>query len=133
MRVILHSIRLICAAFSLLRVWLPVFEERTMRTRILATGTVALLGLIAATDVSAATGEDRWLPYQGCWRAENAPSSNLLCIVADGAGVRMIELADGAIARETRITADGTPRAVSQEGCTGTEKARWSADGRRLY
>ena len=104
-----------------------------MSKRILATATVALLGLIATSDVSAATGEDRWLPFQGCWRAEGAPSTSVLCIVQDGQGVRMIELADGAIARETRMVADGQPRAISQEGCTGTEKGRWSADGRRLY
>jgi hypothetical protein len=104
-----------------------------MSKRILATATVALLGLIAASDVSAATGEDRWLPFQGCWRADGAPSTSVLCIVQDGQGVRLIELADGAIARETRMVADGQPRAISQEGCTGTEKGRWSADGRRLY
>ena len=31
------------------------------------------------------------------------------------------------------VRADGEPRASTREGCTGTEGARFSEDGRRIY
>jgi hypothetical protein len=81
----------------------------------------------------AAPAEDSWLALQGCWRASDAAPGNLLCIVPAGAGVRMIELANGEIVRESRMVADGRERALSQEDCAGAESVRWSDDGRRVY
>ena len=37
------------------------------------------------------------------------------------------------VVNRVRITADGQPHTVSRDGCTGTETARWSATGTRLY
>jgi hypothetical protein len=102
-----------------------------MVKRILLASTFALLG--AASAVQASPADDRWLPWLGCWRAADAPAGNLLCIVPDAAGVRLIELANGTTVRESRTVADGQARPVSQEGCTGTELSRWSGDAERLY
>lgn len=89
--------------------------------------------LMLAAQVEGTAGEDRWLPYEGCWRAEEAPAGTLLCVVAEGAGVRLVEIADGKVLRDSRVTADGAAHAISREGCTGFENARWSGDGQRVY
>ncbi len=95
-------------------------------------GLVAL-GAGAQPAQSTPVVQDGWLPFEGCWRPSEAPAGNLLCIVGDGQGVRVIELTNGSIVREVRMVADGRARPVSQEGCSGEEKASWSSDGHRLY
>jgi uncharacterized membrane protein YgcG len=109
-----------------------------MRRSLFGTGASLLLMLLLTAAAQAAVTsrtdvEDRWLGYVGCWRANDAPLSSLLCVVPEGQGVRMVELNEGAIVRETRIVADGQPAPISQEGCTGTERAHWSADGERVF
>lgn len=103
----------------------------TKRTGI--TGALIAAALLVTAQVEAAAAEDRWLPYQGCWRAADAPAGALLCIVAEGDGVRLVEIADGKVLRDSRVFANGTPQAISREGCTGNESARWSGDGQRVY
>jgi uncharacterized membrane protein YgcG len=103
-----------------------------MLKRILFSGSMILLA--SAANVQAAPlADDRWLPWLGCWRAADAPATNVLCIVPEGEGVRIAEYADGKMVRESRVVANGQSRAVNQEGCTGTEQARWSSDGERVY
>lgn len=93
-----------------------------------------LLGLAAtATTASAQTSDPDWLPWLGCWRAEEAPANEALCIVREDTGVRLITLESGAVRGESRIITDGRTRAVRQDGCNGTELAHWSADGRRVF
>jgi hypothetical protein len=76
---------------------------------------------------------DSWSAWRGCWQAEGAPPNEIVCIsLADG-GVRIATLVDGAVREESRITADGLGRAIRSEGCSGTERARWSSDGRRVF
>ena len=103
-----------------------------MFKRILFSGSMILLA--SAANVQAApVADDRWLPWLGCWRAADAPATNVLCIVPEGEGVRLAEYADSKLVRESRVTANGQTRSVTQEGCTGTEQARWSSDGERVY
>jgi len=97
------------------------------------TGALIAGALLVSADAQAAPVEDRWLPYEGCWRAEDAPAGALLCVVGDGEGVRLVEIADGKVLRDSRVVADGSPQSISREGCTGTESARWSGDGQRVY
>lgn len=96
-----------------------------------------LSGLLAAALVTPAaannSADDAWLAWVGCWRAEGDASQRALCIVPDGNGVRMITLNGNAVQSESRIIADGQPHAISQEGCSGTETARWSEDRKRLF
>lgn len=103
-----------------------------MVKRILFAGTFALFGAANAVQASP-PADDRWLPWLGCWRAAEAPAGNLLCIVPEGDGVRLVEIANGATMRESRTIADGQARPVAQEGCMGTELARWSGDAERIY
>jgi hypothetical protein len=88
----------------------------------------------AAPAAAASSGWQAWL---GCWRpvGEAAPADALVCVVPgqDAQSVRMISLEDGAIIEESVMRADGTARPVTDGGCTGTESAAWSQDGRRVF
>jgi hypothetical protein len=96
-----------------------------------------VLSLLAAA-VSASTPAsfqqiESWSAWRGCWQAEGAPPNEIVCIsLADG-GVRISTLVAGAVREESRITADGLGRAIRSDGCTGTERARWSSDGSRVF
>jgi hypothetical protein len=109
-----------------------------MTKRILL-GAFALIAAAWHTPASATpaqqfpTNRDSWLAWLGCWQADGAPERELLCIVPDGAGVRMITLVEGAPADETRVLTDGRARRVEREGCSGTERAHWSVDGQRVF
>jgi hypothetical protein len=93
----------------------------------------ALLSASVAQAAQAAPVDDAWLAWAGCWRAEGDSSQRSLCIVPRGLGVRMITVNAGKVEAETEIIADGQPRTINQEGCAGTESARWSADRKRLF
>src|SRR5262245_26188546 len=94
---------------------------------------LAVVSAISFSNVSAQNTQDPWLPWQGCWHADGAPVGEMLCIVPDGGGVRLVTLSKGQVQSESRVIADNRPRVVRQEGCSGTEVARWSADKRRVF
>lgn len=97
-------------------------------------GALALaIGALTISSTAASAQHPGWLPWHGCWRADGAPVTELLCIVPDGAGVRMVTLESGTILGESRVITDGRARPVQQEGCSGTEQAQWSADGHRVF
>ena len=101
-----------------------------MRTPLFVT---AIFSAALASAAQAAQPDEAWLALAGCWRAEGDNTARSLCIVPDGDGVRMITLNAGRIESETRIVANGQPRAITQEGCSGTETAMWSADRQRVF
>jgi hypothetical protein len=74
-----------------------------------------------------------WSAWFGCWQAEGAPASELVCVSPADNGVRVTTVIDGAVREESRLIADGMARAVQQAGCRGTERARWSSDGQRVF
>lgn len=101
----------------------------------------ALPGLAVAQEAETRLG---WQPYLGCWaqpahlvdidRPEGeATEEGVLCFVASGSDVEMITILDGAITHREPFPADGQPRTVEQDGCLGTETARFSDDRRRIY
>ena len=104
-----------------------------MRKQLVLTAFFA--ALVAPVTVQAAPPDEAWLAWVGCWRAEGDSSERSLCIVPDGDGVRMITLNAGKIEAESRIVANGRARAITQEGCSGTETATWSdtVTPRRTY
>lgn len=77
--------------------------------------------------------DSRWLAWSGCWELVGAPGEEVVCVRpgAQEASVRLVSSREGA--EDRVIVADGTPRPVSQAGCEGTETARFSNDGRRIY
>ena len=110
---------------------------------------VAALGLvaIAATSVSAqeARAGSRWLGWVGCWTASvpgasafatPAENGTFVCITpaaqaADAVDVTTI--GGGKVVSTQRIDASGTERPLDARGCTGVQRASWSADERRVY
>jgi hypothetical protein len=59
----------------------------------------------------------------------------LVCIAPGGtaSSIRVIAFDGEAIVEESVVHADGQPRPVHEGGCTGTETAAWSQDGRRVF
>ena len=101
-----------------------------MRKQLLIT--TLFTGALAAA-LPAAQPDDAWLAWVGCWRADGDTTERMLCIVPDGDGVRSIIMNGSRIESESRIIANGQPRTIDQEGCAGTETARWSADRQRVF
>ena len=97
---------------------------------------LALLALVAA---GGAQGQQdgRWLPFEGCWVAEGAASlatpDHMVCIRRTDGGVVFGTWVNGSLESEQTLVVDGAVRAVAEGGCEGTETARWSADGRRVF
>jgi hypothetical protein len=112
-------------------------------TRMGAVGTGWLVaGMLAVGSVpaAAAQAETGWLPWIGCWQPEPAAGepageTPTVCFVAtaEAGAVDVITLDAGEIVSRERLRADGSRRALEEGGCTGSESAAWSADGRRLY
>ena len=109
---------------------------------------LAALGLaLVATTASAqqASVGPKWQGWIGCWTASvageslfAAPAENatFVCITpaasgADAADVTTI--GNGKVVSTQRIDATGTERAIDAKGCSGVQKASWSADERRIY
>ena len=106
----------------------------------LATLTAAALA-IAASSAGAQTaaiygaGLEAWT---GCWSAELSPmpagAVRLVCI-SPTANVNVANVAtiDGSTVAFETIDATGRTVTLQAQGCTGTRRAAWSRDGRRLF
>ena len=112
----------------------------TMKRLAAAVGVLALVA--ARVDAQAAAQPDaRWQAWVGCW----APATTVpalggagglkLCVVptTTPSAVEMVTVVSGRITDRTRIDADGVERPVTRDGCTGTETARFSLSGTRVY
>jgi hypothetical protein len=90
-----------------------------------------------ATASQLSVRDGSWLAWHGCWRisAGDAAEGRILCVLpgADAAETRFVTVADGVIEGTTTLRMDGVARPVEEGGCTGTETARWSQDGRRIF
>ena len=121
----------------------------------------AVLSLGAASSVAgqpaaaAPSPPDRWAPWLGCWQLLNesvddgastiarllglpAPTSTSsagarVCATPAKGGVTMTTyISDREVLAET-IIADDTERPISETDCRGSQRAKWSALGARLY
>jgi hypothetical protein len=113
----------------------------TARTAALAAGLLANISSAAAAQ-QAGPGP-RWQAWLGCWTA--APAADLpvpvtagaplVCITptADANVVAVTTLSGGKTVSTQRIDASGRDEPIMAKGCTGTQRARWSADERRVY
>jgi uncharacterized membrane protein YgcG len=96
----------------------------------------AFLAAVANVPLSAQAGSSPWLAFLGCWEATpGAAEEPMLCIVPtpEDAGVEMVAVANGQVLSRESVRADGQMQASSRDGCSGWERARFSADGRRVY
>jgi hypothetical protein len=105
---------------------------------------LAVLGLAAvATTASAQEARvgPKWLGWVGCWTASvpGAPvadNDGVVCITPSGQGGDAVDVAtirDAKVVSTQRIDASGAERPLDAKGCTGTQRASWSADERRIY
>ena len=110
-----------------------------MGTKRTTAGLLASLGAvvaIAGTHGPAEAQELRagWQPYLGCWQSMSAEGDQgVLCLVADGQDVEMLTIVGGAVEFSEPLVADGGTHEFERDDCQGTESARFSEDGRRLY
>ena len=108
------------------------------RSTAVAAGFVAL----AAGQAGAQQPAGSWQPWLGCWSAGPAiggiaPSqvAPLVCVTptADANVVEVTTISGDKVVSTQRLDASGRELAVEAKGCTGTQHAQWSADGRRVY
>src|SRR5688572_2447445 len=94
--------------------------------------TVALVGAVSLP--GSAQQDSRWAPFVGCWVPAGAgDDAGLLCFRPAGTGVEMFNVVQGEVTATEPLIADGEPRPVSAEGCTGSERVEFSEDGMRAY
>ena len=108
----------------------------TMRTTAGLLATLGAVVAIAGTHGPAEAQELRagWQPYLGCWQSMSAEGDQgVLCLVADGQDVEMLTIVGGAVEFSEPLVADGGTHEFERDDCEGTESARFSEDGRRLY
>ena len=108
------------------------------RSAALAAGFLGLVAVSAGAQQRAGS----WQSWLGCWSAGPsiggiAPSdaAPLVCIVpTSDANVVEIATLDGEkVVATQRIDASGRALPMNATGCAGTQRAQWSADGRRVY
>ncbi len=93
----------------------------------------------AQATAAASTSSTGWSAWLGCWAPAGAPVAGeatlTTCVVPGDAplSVEIVSLAGDSIVMRSTMTADGIARAVTGEGCSGTETARFSDDGARVY
>ncbi len=99
-----------------------------------------LLGAGPARAQSAQRMDARWLPWVGCWEPVDSASTAqdegpMICFrpVAGQSGVEMLSVQGSDIASHRMVYADGRAHQESQEGCSGTVRARFSKDGQRVF
>jgi uncharacterized membrane protein YgcG len=94
----------------------------------------------------------RWTAWFGCWQQleETVKDTSLIesdtrnpvvtkgvvvCVTPadDPPGVTINTIVETQSALEQTIVADGSNRAIDEPGCQGSQRARWSENGRRLF
>jgi hypothetical protein len=108
------------------------------RSAAVVAGLVALIA--GQAGAQQATGS--WQGWLGCWTAGPAiggfaPSAlaPVVCIAptADANVVDVATISDDKVLSTQRIDASGRELPMEAKGCIGTQRAQWSADGRRVY
>jgi hypothetical protein len=103
---------------------------------------LALAAGPAAGELAGSAGELAATPqtltaWHGCWApvGADAPVGSVVCVLPgeSPSAARIVTLEAGEIVGETSLSVDGVARAVEDGGCTGTETASWSRDGRRVF
>ncbi|MDA1080554.1 MAG: hypothetical protein O2973_02585 [Gemmatimonadetes bacterium] len=108
--------------------------DSTMMRRGLA-GLITLS--VTAAALHAQEPDARWRAWTGCWTTTSSTitSRGTVCVVpATGtSAVEIISVVGSTVVDRVRVEADGMPHEFSRARCTGTETARWSETGTRVY
>jgi hypothetical protein len=116
-----------------------------------------LITALSAAAAAAQTPDRRWNDWVGCWSlvadanvAQLPPAEDAaggvagpirpggrrdaqVCVSPSQGGALLRTTVDGQEVLTQTIVADGADHRVSEGGCSGTQRARWSADGLRLF
>ncbi len=120
---------------------MSTFSRRATIVALLAAA-VTLAAPPSAAAQQPVSGGPHWNAWLGCWSASPsdnmssvAPTAHIVCVVptADANVVDVTAIADGTVLSRDRIDASGRPHIIDSNNCTGSESARWSADGRRVF
>ncbi|MDQ2667117.1 MAG: hypothetical protein M3Z05_14045 [Gemmatimonadota bacterium] len=114
-----------------------------MKSLTLAVFVAAALALPASSHAQQPVAGPRWQGWLGCWSAspaerlrETGPGApRIFCVTptSEPEAVDVSAIAEGKVVSQNRIDATGATHAVTAPGCQGTESARWSGDGRRVF
>jgi hypothetical protein len=117
--------------------------KRTDIARRLLGATSFVVGLMAFGSAASAQAVDsRWQAWYGCWEAVDtvdSPATDAkkprICVLPTDAPstVEIATVIGDSVALRQRIEATGEQRQDSKDGCTGWQRATWSANGQRLY
>ncbi len=103
---------------------------------LLAPAVLALIAAASPVQAEAQVGSG-WQAWFGCWTTtgETVTERRTTCVTPgdDALSARFLTIDEGSIAGESIIQADGVARPVEEGGCVGTQSARFSADGRRVF
>ena len=114
------------------------------RTLVAASATSALL-ITAVPSLAQTAPASRWQAWIGCWSGiaddenavvrETATAAPTVCVTPsrDANVVDVTTVAGGKMISNTTLDASGRDQAVEATGCTGVQRAQWSADERRVY
>lgn len=106
-----------------------------------------LLGRGVPVAAQAAKHDVRWEAWLGCWKpsdatapaprviGENGTNVPAVCVIPAGgrSAVDVVTVADGKIVQRTHVDADGERRSISQDGCTGWQRADWARSEFGVY
>jgi hypothetical protein len=114
-----------------------------MRVRGVVPFTAVLLAVSAQSGAAQTTGRAAaadWTAWYGCWNAAETTDAAsgiapLVCVLPGDSpsAVRIATIENGEITEETVVRADGVARPIEDGGCTGSESAFFSNDGRRIF
>src|ERR1700736_6151386 len=112
--------------------------RRDIRELLVAAGVVVLAATPAAAQQSGVVPS--WQAWIGCWTTPPGVDATvaappLVCITptSDRSVVDVTTLSGQKVVSTQRIDASWREQPINAKGCTGTQQARWSADGRRVY
>ena len=105
-------------------------------TSLLLFASLSLVTPLEAVAAEVPSADPRWSAWIGCWTAgarPGLPSETTLCVVPDGAGVRMVTFTGEREVLSERLVADGTTQALQEQACSGQRVTLWSTSGPRLF
>ena len=100
---------------------------------------VGILGIGALLAAALALAVDAqqihpWQAFLGCWMpADQGTGDGVLCFRAAGDAVEVTSVVAGQVTSTELLVADGQPRTVLTDGCTGSKTVEFSSDGRRAF
>lgn len=104
-------------------------------TRLCSLAALVVLTGPLVSSAAAQAADAHWMPWLGCWKSADdvAGTGARVCVAPADGGVTLTTVLGGQRVSQHARIADGRPHPVEADGCTGTETARWAADGRRMY